>query len=74
MLAWLKKTFSESADASASRQLMAVLVVVVCGGLLVDVRARGITVPWATVATGLAASLAGVWWRGKSPKDPTKGE
>lgn len=69
---WLKKTFSESGGVSASRQLFAILLVTCCVCLYMDTRLRPIGAAWATVATGLATALAGVWWKGKSngPEQP----
>lgn len=65
MIDWIKKALREGTDVSLSRHLMALLVLVVCAGLLVEAKTRGIGAAWATVATGLATTLAGLWGVGK---------
>lgn len=65
MKEWLKKTFSESPAVSASRQFFFILLVAVCFGLVKSAIEYGITVAWATVACGIATTLATVWWKGK---------
>ena len=68
-MSWLRKTFSEQSSASASRQIMAVVVATICVCLFIDARRNGISPYWAAVATGVTGTLGAVWWKGKGVRN-----
>lgn len=72
---WFKRFMDPDAlgsrnGVSLSRRLLTLWIVVLSFAIVWDVLKRGITAPTSVIATGIAASLAGIWGASKFAGGP----